>query len=113
MDPFEILGRALALKHSKIRHAPYTDNGRIAGTHRAFIGIANRLLIFVIDHVQQSKVARTIQPSHRNIILILISASEDLLQYFKDFPVVVQSRGYLPPNLESVARLYLDQFLVC
>jgi hypothetical protein len=59
LDPFEILGRALALRHSKVRHSPYTDTDGINGTHQALMGIA-RLLIFVINYVQQIEVARTI-----------------------------------------------------
>ena len=59
LDPFEILGRALALRHSKVRHSPYSETDGISGTHQALMGIA-RLLIFVINYAQQIEVARTI-----------------------------------------------------
>jgi beta-N-acetylhexosaminidase len=37
MDPFECLGRALAQRHRRILHAPYTAHG-ITPTHKALIG---------------------------------------------------------------------------
>ena len=44
VDPFETLGRAIAERHPRVRHAPYTAHG-LTPTHEALIRQANAIII--------------------------------------------------------------------
>ena len=71
------------------------------------MGIA-RLLIFVINYVcTANRGCENDITFTWKYLLVLTSGAKDLLHYSKDFPVVIQSRDYSLPNLESLASLIL------
>jgi beta-N-acetylhexosaminidase len=44
VDPFETLGKAIAVRHPRVRHAPYTAHG-LSPTHETLIRQANAIII--------------------------------------------------------------------
>ena len=44
VDPFETLGKAIAQRHPRVRHAPYTAHG-LTATHEKLIRTANAIII--------------------------------------------------------------------
>lgn len=111
-DPFEPFGRALASRHPRVRHVPYTKKSGITSTHVAFIKRA-RVIIFVISgpqgpgEISQVEFAETAQliAEHRpQIILACFSVQPHQLPG-STFPTIVQISGYGRPDLEAAASL--------
>jgi ribosomal protein S18 acetylase RimI-like enzyme len=112
-DPFEILGRSLALRHPLIRHVPYTRQNGITGTHVAFIRRA-KIVIFVISgdpnpnepaQTAYADMARVISEQRVYVVVACsASVSRDLLEN-GSFAAVIRSSGYSNPELEAVASI--------
>ena len=111
-DPFEPLGRALAARHARVRHVPYTKRGGITSTHVAFIKRA-RVVIFVIsgppgpgetNQIELAEVTRIIADHRPQIIVACFSIHPQQLPG-TTFPTIVQISSYSTPDLEAAASL--------
>jgi len=85
MDPFEHFGRALAARHPKVRHAPYTPAG-IQETHTALIASSSFIILVTSnarnsERDEQAKFAREVLRLSGKKPLLAIAASDpyDLL----------------------------------
>ncbi|WQF79541.1 Putative GNAT domain, acyl-CoA N-acyltransferase [Colletotrichum destructivum] len=111
-DPFEPLGRAIASRHSLVRHVPYTKRGGITNIHFEFIKRA-KAIVFVIsgppldDDVSQidlADTARTMADERPQIIVACCNLQAH--DFHTDhFATMVQIAGYSPPELETAASI--------
>jgi GNAT superfamily N-acetyltransferase len=110
-DPFEPFGRALAARHPKIRHVPYTKKSGITSTHVAFIKRA-RVVIFVLSGIPSSgeatqvkfaDIARILGEQRPQVIVACFSVQQYPLP--ESFPTIVQISGYTQSDLEAAAEL--------
>jgi GNAT superfamily N-acetyltransferase len=115
-DPFECFGRALASRHPRIRHVPYTNTNGITSTHVGFVKRAT-VVIFVMSEISRSGDSPQIQAAHvtqaltheRPLLIVLTCNSQDPLQFAKDFPTIIQSKDYSRPTLELTASLIFGE----
>lgn len=116
IDPFENLGRALALRHPHIRHVPYTARDGITEYHVAHIHRA-KAIIFVI-----SGKPITNQPSQADIAevawmvgntrpqVVLACYDVQSLGLLKaDFPAIIQLPSYSPRFLQQAAAVLFGE----
>ncbi|TQN73945.1 hypothetical protein CSHISOI_01475 [Colletotrichum shisoi] len=111
-DPFEPLGRAIASRHSLVRHVPYTKRGGITNIHFELIKRA-KAIVFVIsgppldDDVSQidlADTARTMADERPQIIVACCNLQAH--DFHTDhFATMVQIAGYSPPELETAASI--------
>ncbi|KAI3551128.1 acetyltransferase [Colletotrichum abscissum] len=114
-DPFEPLGRAIASRHSLVRHVPYTKRGGITNVHYEFIKRA-KAIVFVIsgahvdDDVSQidlADAARTMADERPQIIVACCNLQIQNL-HVDHFATLVQITGYSPSELEAAASIIFD-----
>jgi beta-N-acetylhexosaminidase len=55
IDPFEVLGRALASRHSRVRHVPYSAENGVTSTHAAFINRAAAVVLVTCNAVRPTQ----------------------------------------------------------
>lgn len=117
-DPFECFGRALASRHPRIRHVPYTNTNGITSTHVGFVKRAT-VVIFVLSEIGRSGDSPQVHAAHviqaltheRPLLIVLTCNSEDPLQFSKHFPTIIQSKDYSRPTLELTASLIFGENL--
>nr|XP_036579150.1 glycoside hydrolase family 3 [Colletotrichum truncatum]KAF6786636.1 glycoside hydrolase family 3 [Colletotrichum truncatum] len=111
-DPFEPLGRAIATRHSMVRHVPYTKRGGINNIHFEFIKRA-KAIVFVISgppidgdvsQVELADVARSMA-NERPQILVACCNTQVYDVTAHDFATIVQVTGYIPSDLELAASI--------
>lgn len=118
-DPFECFGRALALRHPKIRHVPYTNRNGITSTHVGFIKRAT-VVIFVLSDTSLSEEvggSPQIEAAHvtqaladeRPLLIVLTCNSQELPQFAENFPTIIKSRDYSKPILEMTASVIFGE----
>ncbi|KAF3804424.1 hypothetical protein GCG54_00000778 [Colletotrichum gloeosporioides] len=111
-DPFEPLGRAIAARHSMVRHVPYTKRGGINNIHSEFIKRA-KTMVFVISgppldgdvsQVELAETARSLAEERPQILVACynVKANPDVLE---NFATIVQVGGFAPSDLESAASI--------
>ncbi|KAI1075279.1 hypothetical protein F5B20DRAFT_394650 [Whalleya microplaca] len=115
-DPFEPLGRALALRHPWIRHVPYTSRNGITSTHVGFIKRA-KTVIFIISgppttsqssQIEIAQIARMVAGQQPQIIVACRNV-RDLGLLETNFPTIVQLPGYLPSDLQGAAKVLFGE----
>ncbi|KAK6606816.1 glycoside hydrolase family 3 [Botrytis cinerea] len=106
-DPFECLGRALARRHAKVRHIPYTRRNGITSTHLGFIKRSHVIILCFVDH-----------PEHQNQfeiaeVLFAVSDHKPCDQVNKQdsipFPTVILTSGYTPEDMEAAAAVIFGE----
>lgn len=115
-DPFEPFGRALAERHSWIRHVPYTSQNGITSTHVGFIKRA-KAVVFVISgfpasgpssQVEMAEVARAIGEQRPQIVVACRNVNElGLLE--GDFPTIIELPGYSLSHLQVAAAVLFGE----
>ncbi|KAH7321555.1 hypothetical protein BKA65DRAFT_482010 [Rhexocercosporidium sp. MPI-PUGE-AT-0058] len=114
-DPFEPFGRALARRHPRIRHVPYTSRNGITSTHLGFIKRGHVIILcFAVspDRPLQTEVAEmTFAVSDNKPCIVVVCCSPMDTDVAGHFPTVVQSEGYSPPALEAAAELVFGENL--
>ncbi|KAL7625493.1 hypothetical protein AAE478_004713 [Parahypoxylon ruwenzoriense] len=117
-DPFEPFGRALAARHSWIRHVPYTSKNGMTSTHVGFIKRA-KVVIFVISgppdpgqssQVETAQIAQMVGDKRLQIIVACRDV-HDLGLMEEKFPTVVQLPGYQASDLQAVAAVLFGEAL--
>ncbi|KAI1339055.1 hypothetical protein F5Y15DRAFT_92357 [Xylariaceae sp. FL0016] len=115
-DPFEPLGRALAIRHPWIRHVPYTLRNGITSIHVGFIKRA-KAVIFVItgptrygkpSQLEIASMAQLIGEQQPQIVVACRDA-QDLGLMENDFPTVVQLSGYSTAGLQAAAAVLFGE----
>ncbi|KAL2760484.1 hypothetical protein ACRALDRAFT_2024454 [Sodiomyces alcalophilus JCM 7366] len=111
-DPFEPLGRAIALRHPFVRHVPYTKRGGITGTHAAFIK-RGKVIVFVIsgppgaDEPSQAdfaEIAALVGGDRPQVVLACCNVQAYDLGLYR-FATLIQMDGFAPPELEKAAEI--------
>ncbi|KAG4423332.1 hypothetical protein IFR04_003566 [Cadophora malorum] len=114
-DPFEPFGRALAKRHSRIRHVPYTRRNGITSTHLGFIKRGHIIVLcFAIspDLPLQLEIADiTFAVSDNKPCIVVICSDMIDTGSPGPFPTIVQAAGYSPPALEAAAALVFGENL--
>ncbi|KAL7269088.1 hypothetical protein RUND412_008262 [Rhizina undulata] len=114
IDPFESLGRALARRHPKVRHAPYTVNG-ITSIHVALIKRA-AAVIFVTANASQQKSGSQIQTAgavyrlclNKPLIALAVCDPYDLL-IDRTFGTYICTYEYSATALETAAAVIFGE----
>ncbi len=113
VDPFETLGKALAARHPRVRHSPYTSHG-ITANHCAFIkhsavvilvtsnALKNREQLIFADHVAQLAEGKP--------VIALAACDPCDLIADRTFPTYVCMYEYTAPALETAAASLFDEF---
>jgi GNAT superfamily N-acetyltransferase len=116
-DPFECMGKAIADRHSLVRHVPYTKAHGITGVHVAFIKRA-KAIIFVLTELEPVEVAA--QFSFAEIVaeacedrpLIVVAFGElperRLEESDSDFPTLIRAPVFSAKHLEVISKLLVD-----
>ncbi|KAG4437157.1 hypothetical protein IFR05_007359 [Cadophora sp. M221] len=114
-DPFEPFGRALARRHARIRHVPYTSRNGITSTHLGFIKRGHVIILcFAVspDRPLRNEVAdMTFAISDNKPCIVVVSCSPMDTDVPDRFPTVIQTDGYSPPTLETTAALIFGENL--
>ncbi|ROT43226.1 hypothetical protein SODALDRAFT_34033 [Sodiomyces alkalinus F11] len=112
-DPFEPLGRAIALHHPLVRHVPYTKRGGITGTHAAFIK-RGKVIVFVISgppgdnepsQADYAEIAASVGGDRPQVILACCDVRAYDLGRLYRFATIIQIAGFTPPELEKAAEI--------
>ncbi|KAK8002480.1 ribosomal protein S14p/S29e [Apiospora arundinis] len=116
IDPFESLGRALALRHPRIRHVPYTPRDGITEYHVAHIHRA-KAIIFVISgkpiasqpsQADIAEVAWMVGNTRPQIVLACYDVQAMGLMK-ADFPAIIQLPSYSPHFLQQAAAVLFGE----
>ncbi|KAK7910791.1 beta-n-acetyltransferase [Apiospora marii] len=116
IDPFESLGRALALRHPHIRHVPYTARDGITEYHVAHIHRA-KAIIFVISgkpitsqpsQADIAEVAWMVGNTRPQIVLACYDV-QNLGLLKADFPAIIQLPSYSPRFLQQAAAVLFGE----
>lgn len=100
MNPFEILGRALAANHPRIRHVPYIPAMGFTSTHPAFLGQADAVIVVVCETQSSRKESlrcqfafaeKTREDSETPPVLIRCGDFDGIRGPKDVFPIVMQS----------------------
>ncbi|PQE11912.1 acetyltransferase protein [Rutstroemia sp. NJR-2017a BVV2] len=112
-DPFEPLGRALARRHAKVRHVPYTQRNGITSTHLGFIKRGHVIILcFVVRPEQQLQleIADVVfAVSEDKPCIIVICGDSTDMQDSISFPTVILSADYSTQALEMAATLIFGE----
>ncbi|RFU23692.1 hypothetical protein B7463_g12648, partial [Scytalidium lignicola] len=112
-DPFEPLGRAIALRHSRVRHIPYTHRNGITSTHVAFIKRGAVIVLCFVSRPGQSiplefaDITFAVRDNRPCIIVVCCNPKDTLIGL--PFPTIIQTAGYSPPALEATAALIFGE----
>ncbi|KAH6712146.1 hypothetical protein BKA61DRAFT_691844 [Leptodontidium sp. MPI-SDFR-AT-0119] len=114
-DPFEPFGRALAKRHPRIRHVPYTLRNGITSTHREFIKRGHVIILcFAVSPDRPLRIDFadiTFAVSDDKPCIVVICKDTIDTQNPESFPTIVQAAGYSPPALEAAAALIFGENL--
>ncbi|KAM3071938.1 hypothetical protein ACMFMG_008404 [Clarireedia jacksonii] len=112
-DPFEPLGRALARRHAKVRHVPYTQRNGITSTHLGFIKRGHVIILcFVVRPEQQLQleIADVVfAVSEDKPCIIVICGDSTDMQDSIPFPTVILTADYSTQALEMAATLIFGE----
>ncbi|KAH8821571.1 hypothetical protein F5884DRAFT_850793 [Xylogone sp. PMI_703] len=112
-DPFEPLGRAIAQRHSRVRHVPYTHRNGITSTHVAFIKRGAMIVLCFVSRPGQSiplefaDITFAVRDNRPCVIVICCNPRDTLIGL--PFPTIIQTAGYSPPALEATAALIFGE----
>ncbi|KAL2067967.1 hypothetical protein VTL71DRAFT_16065 [Oculimacula yallundae] len=114
-DPFEPFGRALAKRHSRVRHVPYTTRNGITSTHLGFIKRGHVIILcFYVspDRPLQNEIAETAfaVSDNKPCIIVVFRSSMDI-QCIGPFPTMIHTTGYSVRTLEATAALIFGENL--
>jgi len=115
IDPFECFGQALASRHKKIRHVPYTLQNGITSVHMAFIKRAAAVILVTCNSVRphqspQISNAKVVRAACGSKPLVALAACDpyDLLDD-KSFPTYICTYEYTKPALETAASVIFGE----
>ncbi|KAH0566402.1 hypothetical protein GP486_000185 [Trichoglossum hirsutum] len=115
IDPFECFGRALASRHKRIRHVPYTLQSGITSFHVAFIKRATAVVLVTCNSIRphqspQIRNAKVVQAACGSKPLVALAACDpcDLLDD-KSFPTYICTYEYTKPALETAASIIFGE----
>ncbi|THV47451.1 hypothetical protein BGAL_0310g00140 [Botrytis galanthina] len=112
-DPFECLGRALAKRHAKVRHIPYTRRNGITSTHLGFIKRSHVIILCFVDHPEhqhQFEIAEVLfAVSDHKPCLIMVCSDQVNKQDSIPFPTVILTSGYTPEDMEAAAAVIFGE----
>lgn len=116
-DPFEPLGRAIASRHSLVRHVPYTKRGGITNVHLEFIKRAKAIVFVIsgppidgdISQIDLADATRAMADERPQIIVACCDLQDHNL-HADHFDTIVQIRGYSPSELETAASMIFGDF---
>lgn len=115
-DPFEPFGRALAARHPRVHHLPYTVKSGITGHHIELVKIA-KAVVFVISgapadgqrsQVEYAEIAR-IASNHRPQMIVACHDVRELGLMESSFPTIIQLPGYSSNHLEGAAAVLFGE----
>ena len=116
IDPFEPLGRAIAARHARVHHVPYTLADGITPIHVAHIKRA-RVVIFVIsgppgagerNQAECADIAQIVAEHRPQVVIACFSAQAHGLRE-SVFPTLLQIPGYSRSTLEEAAALLFGE----
>ncbi|KAI9786900.1 MAG: hypothetical protein M1839_005131 [Geoglossum umbratile] len=115
VDPFECFGQALASRHKKIRHVPYTLQNGITSVHMAFIKRAAAVILVTCNSIRPHKSpqignAKVVRAACGSKPLVTLAACDpyDLLDD-KSFPTYICTYEYTKPALEAAASVIFGE----
>ncbi|GAP87625.1 putative glycoside hydrolase family 3 [Rosellinia necatrix] len=118
IDPFEPFGKALASRHSWIRHVPYTSRNGITNTHVSFIKRA-KAVIFVISgspspgQLPQAEIAEASRSTEGSRVHIIITCGTfhglSTASFSANFRTIVQLSGYSSLDLGVAAAVLFGE----
>jgi beta-N-acetylhexosaminidase len=115
IDPFECFGRALALRHKRVRHVPYTLQNGITSFHVAFIKRATAVVLGTCNSIRphqspQIRNVKVVQAACGSKPLVALAACDpcDLLDD-KSFPTYICTYEYTKPALETAASIIFGE----
>jgi beta-N-acetylhexosaminidase len=128
-DPFEPLGRALAARHPRTRHVPYTTGNGITSTHVGFLQRAGAVVFVTCNSVRQPdeategretgesalaaqlRAAHTVQAITASTPLVAIATCDpnDLLDQSEAFPTYLCTYEYSRLALEAAAEVIFGE----
>ncbi|KAH0543377.1 hypothetical protein FGG08_002333 [Glutinoglossum americanum] len=115
IDPFECFGRALASRHKRIRHVPYTLENGITSVHVAFIKRATAVVLVTCNSIRphqspQIRNAKVVRAACGSKPLVALAACDpcDLLDD-KSFPTYICTYEYTKPALETAASIIFGE----
>ncbi|APA08263.1 hypothetical protein sscle_03g030330 [Sclerotinia sclerotiorum 1980 UF-70] len=112
-DPFECLGRALARRHAKVRHIPYTKRYGITSTHLGFIKRSHVIILCFVkqpQHRLQLENAEVLfAVSDHKPCIIMVCGDQTNLQDPIPFPTVILTSGYTAREMEDAAALIFGE----
>lgn len=117
-DPFECFGRAMASRHPRVRHVPYTAQRGITDYHGVHISMA-QTVIFVVSGAPIASQPSQIDMAHtalaagssRPYIVVVCYGAGELNLKETGFPTIVQVPGCSPGALETAAAALFGEDL--
>lgn len=117
-DPFECFGRAVAARHPRVRHVPYTAQGGITDYHTVHISMA-RTVIFVVSGAPIANQPSQIDLAHtalaagspRPCIVVVCYGAREWHWKETGFPTIVQVPCCSPAALETTAAALFGEDL--
>nr|OQO16643.1 hypothetical protein B0A51_15365 [Rachicladosporium sp. CCFEE 5018] len=116
-DPFESLGRELAIHHSKLRHVPYLPNQGLSTVHRGFLQEADAVIVTIcapddtVNLARQLAVAREIASlAHGPAVLVIFGETDavDEMRILDAYANVIRAERLDKRAFEAVAKTLFE-----